>query len=424
MSIELFSLKFLIALLGFLVFGIFAWKKIELAPAGVLFLAPIYLLKTQIGWLPLNFLEILIWGTALLWLIKKISEKDFRFLAIKKEACFWPVILIMFGVIFSTLVSADLKTSAGILKSWFLAPAIFGLIVFDLAKKREIFKKYLWAIIFSGVVVAVISFIYLLSGQLTFDGRLKAFYLSPNHLAMYLAPALILALGFWFEIKKKWQKIFFVACFMLYAVCLYFTFSYAAWLAIFGALIFAVLMAWRAGRINIKKLFIASCLLLAVFLIVFSSQLGGEKMESLFNSDRSSFQSRLMIWQSALKILSEHPILGIGPGLFQNYYLEYQKYFPPYLEWASPQPHNLFLAFWLQAGILGLIGFGWLIFSLIRNNFQLWRKTKQPLVLALAAVFIYFLIHGLADTPFWKNDLALIFFSLTALSCKAGRLFD
>ena len=27
---------------------------------------------------------------------------------------------------------------------------------------------------------------------------------------------------------------------------------------------------------------------------------------------------------------------------------EYQKHFPPYLEWAVPQPHNLYLAFWLQ----------------------------------------------------------------------------
>ena len=56
-------------------------------------------------------------------------------------------------------------------------------------------------------------------------------------------------------------------------------------------------------------------------------------------------------------MIEKNPLFGIGPGNFQNKYLEYQKYFPPYLEWSAPQPHNIFLAFWLESGLLGLAGF-------------------------------------------------------------------
>lgn len=142
-----------------------------------------------------------------------------------------------------------------------------------------------------------------------------------------------------------------------------------------------------------------------------------------------------MIWQAALKIGQDHWLLGIGPGLFQKYYLDYQKYFPvPYLEWAVPQPQNLFLAWWLQTGLLGLMGFLWLLVNFFRWALAAWRQKKpsffplsgtsegrQPLALVLMAVMIYILAHGLVDTTYWKNDLALIFWVVMALSCVVSR---
>jgi O-antigen ligase len=164
------------------------------------------------------------------------------------------------------------------------------------------------------------------------------------------------------------------------------------------------------------------------------SQIGSEKLNNLLNSDRSSWQSRLMVWRSALKIGWDNWFFGVGPGMFQKYYLDYQKYFPPYLEWAVPQPQNIFLAFWLQTGLVGLIGFFWLIINFFRRVLRLLKKQKpsyakasegrEPLALALMAVMIYILVHGLLDATFWKNDLALIFLTIAALGYKAVRLSD
>ncbi|MDP3962279.1 MAG: O-antigen ligase family protein, partial [bacterium] len=138
---------------------------------------------------------------------------------------------------------------------------------------------------------------------------------------------------------------------------------------------------------------------------------GSEKWQALTQlENRSSFASRMMIWQSAGKMIADNPIFGIGLGRFQEVYLEYQKYFPPYLEWAVPQPHNLYFAVWLQTGLMGLIGFtlliAWVIFLLVKN-----KSRESALLLGLLTLY---LLYGLFDTPFFKTDLAFAFWLVIA----------
>jgi O-antigen ligase len=291
---------------------------------------------------------------------------------------------------------------------------------------------------------------------------------------MYLVPGLILAWwGLWTGENKK-QKTGFLLAILILGLALYFTFSYGAWLGLFAAIIFVLFCLRRFEIIDRRQSSIAYCLLLVFTAIIFFTQLnfgGNDKLVSLLTSPRSSWQSRLMVWQSAGKILESHWLIGIGPGLFQKYYLEYQSFFSvPYLEWAVPQPHNLFLAWWLQGGILGLIGFLVLSVTYCKNiilgspqnnnhflsglrcseegqrglpsesksypstgsgnNFLVFSsnlfldKQKRLLIIFLAAVFVYILIHGLVDTPYWKNDLALVFWSIVSLGYRASRCCD
>ncbi|MBU1102632.1 O-antigen ligase family protein [Patescibacteria group bacterium] len=420
----------LLLLAGLIAFGLLCWRRLDFGLAIILFLAPLYLLK--IGNLPLTALELLIFVLAAIWLIKKskprtvplggagavvktgIAESALRDLSI---GGWWlPVGLILAGVLISVLTSGDIKTGAGIFKAWFLEPIIFGLIAIDVIKTNRQFKSLLLSLVFSGTAVALVALGYLAAGQLTFDGRLKAFYLSPNHLAMFLAPALILAIAFWFETKKQSLRILlFIVCCLLFIV-LYSTFSYAAWLAVLAATIFLLIGFYRSAIIGRRGLVIVLCLLVIVLGLVIFFQMNNEKLANLLQSDRSSLESRLMVWRSAGKILADNWLFGIGPGMFQQYYLEYQKYFlVPYLEWAVPQPHNLFLAWWLQAGITGLAGFVLLLIKFFRKTLKFLFKTKQPLFLILAAAMVYILAHGLLDTTYWKNDLALVFWAVIAL---------
>jgi len=150
---------------------------------------------------------------------------------------------------------------------------------------------------------------------------------------------------------------------------------------------------------------------------VLATQANNPKLSKL-TAPRSSLESRITIWHSASRILKDNPIFGIGQGNFQDKYLEYQKYFPPYLEWAVPQPHNLYLAFWLESGILGISGFLLIIIVWIKNitsEIKNQKNSRTLLAATLLSIILYILIHGLVDTPYWKNDLSVIFWIIFSL---------
>jgi O-antigen ligase len=155
-----------------------------------------------------------------------------------------------------------------------------------------------------------------------------------------------------------------------------------------------------------------------------ASEYGSEKWQALTSfEERSSLSSRLMIWRSAGKILEDHWIFGIGLGRFQIMYLEYQRYFTPYLEWAVPEPHNWYFATLFSAGIAGFIGFVILVgrFLFLQNTVFLLDRQKERRFFALitVSIMIFYLVYGLTDTPYFKNDLALSFWLLIGLGLAA-----
>jgi O-antigen ligase len=395
----------------------FAWvcaRRFDLALCLIIFLAPFYLFKIKIFCIPFNVSEILIWLAFFAWIFKKGYRQ------IKAKEVFWlvaPALAIFAGAAASTLISQNLIVSAGILKGWFLAPMLFALMLATRARKAETFKKLVLSFVFSAGAAALLSLCFFLAGQKTYDGRLAGFFLSPNHLAMYLAPGFLAGLALLGSAMKKRKLAPKLSLSLIFsAAALYLTFSYAAWLGVAAAS-----FVWMIAASKHWPKIAAVIFLVAVF---FFLQAGSAKLSDLFSSPRSSWQSRLVIWQAAGQIIKDDPFLGIGPGMFQEHYLAYQPRFAvPYLEWAVPQPHNIFLAFWLQAGLLGLAGFFWLLINFFKKMFFL-LKQKNQLALVLLLPMVCILVHGLADTPYFKNDLALVFWFLAALAASISRKGD
>ena len=373
----------------------------------IIFCLPLYLVHFRIGWVPFTLLEVMVYGLFVIWLLVKVTENG-SLITTENRFLIAPIFLIFLGVTISTLLSTNLQTSAGIWKGWFVVPLLFFIVI--ITTNRQKIKNILTALFLSGTGVALVSLFYWLNNNLTYDGRLQAFYLSPNHLAMYLAPCLVLGLALWQFARYKWQKALLITCYMLYVICLYLTYSYGAWLGLIAALFFLLV-----SKMDKASFIYLISFILLLFILFFLWQIPSQKFQGILDFSYSSLKSRLMIWQSAWQITKDHSLIGIGPGMFQKYYLDYQSSFEPYLEWAVPQPHNLFLAFWLQTGLIGLIGFIWL--------FVVFFKSLSPkrLSVIIAAAMVYILIHGLIDTTFWKNDLSMIFWLLIALSCITNR---
>lgn len=378
----------------------------------VALLLPTYLVRFEIFSLPINLLELTIIVLLAAWLALKVNSDSFQF---EGAAFFYPVFLIFIGLTLATLFSADLRTSAGIWKSWFIIPWFYLVVLVDSLSTKKQADKLLAALTLSGLGVALIALTYWFDGQLTYDGRLSAFYLSANHLAMYLSPILILSFYLYFRFKSSFLKILLLAGNCLLLLVIFLTYSYGAWLGLLAAFVFLLAVLWpKRSRLKESKIgLVAISLIFLVFILAVLSQIPSQKFQSLADLSYPSLESRLAIWQSAWQIAVDHPWLGIGPGLFQDYYLDYQGQMPPYLEWAVPQPHNLFLAFWLQTGLIGLVGFSWLLILFFRQI-----KSSHLINCFLTAAVIYLLVHGLIDTPYWKNDLSIIFWLIIGLSFK------
>lgn len=378
---------------------------------------PLYLVRFQILGMPSNLLEILIGLGFLIWICvdyRKILRelRGFPYL--------FPVALLLGGLILSALVGDNLRVSTGIIRGWFVFPLLFALMVRGGVNNEKDRLDFLQIFYWSAAAVSVIALMYFLYGYLTYDGRLRAFWQSPNHLAMYIAPGVIL--GFWkifckTKSRERKQKsinvIATITGLILMLLTLYLTYSYAAWIAVIIGILTVVIF----GNKKKSKMVRWTVCLMMILVAIFIFQAKKSKFSDLVHlNERSSLASRVMIWESSLRIIQDNWLFGIGPGNFQDKYLDYQKHFPPYLEWAVPQPHNIFLAFWLQSGLLGLVGFVWLIALWYKKALEkIKRNEAECIPLVLLGIMTYFLFHGMVDTTYWKNDLSVMFWLVISL---------
>lgn len=333
------------------------------------------------------------------------------------------VLMIVFGTIFSFVINPFSLTGLGIIKSWFFFPLFFSWMCFQYIRTQETLHNFMFVWFLSFALVIGIALFYYFSEIFTYDHRLRAWYLSPNYLALFLLPSPFIILYLISHTKNHIKRYSFIHLSILYLFLIfdifviYQTFSYTVFLSIvISFFILKVIEYFMHTEVSAKNFYRNTFLFFLAFGVFVLFQWNNQKFQdSIHIAERSSISSRIMIWKSSLAILKDKPILGIGPGRFQEVYLEYQKYFPPYLEWAVPQPHNLYLAFWLQTSIFGLLGFLTLIFFWIKNilsSLYLQNKKTTPLSQALLGIMIATLIAGFTDTSYWKNDLAYTFWIL------------
>jgi O-antigen ligase len=119
------------------------------------------------------------------------------------------------------------------------------------------------------------------------------------------------------------------------------------------------------------------------------------------------------LWQSAVAMWRDHPVLGVGPD---NFLYAYRGYYILPAAWQEPNlshAHNFVLDFATRLGVLGLlVGLGmaagiiWLArIALVRTR----NNSLHPLAIGLVGMFAYVVAHGLVDHSLFLVDLAFVF---------------
>jgi len=160
------------------------------------------------------------------------------------------------------------------------------------------------------------------------------------------------------------------ACAMLIAACLILTKSRSAYLAAMAGVTLLAIGYWRsAGRIGWKlPLGVAG---VAAVLVAAAIAAKGLDVLVLLEAPKS-LGYRFQYWQATLGMIGDHPLVGCGPGNFQDAYTAYML---PVASEEIGDPHNFLLEVWATAGtpallaLLGVLGyFAWAVLGLRRTR--------------------------------------------------------
>jgi putative inorganic carbon (HCO3(-)) transporter len=380
---------------------------------------PSYLIRFSIWGLPTTLLEILIYLGFICGLLnlKKAQKVSLKF---------WiPVGLMLAAALISVFISPLKSAALGQFKAIFLDPIIVAWLMLAYLKKED-FPLVFSGLIGSSLIVSLYNIFEKLAGNVTVDNRVVGIFgYSPNYVALFLSPIIGMVLAHNLELMTKKVAIQGKAIKLIMGwlvtvlglVAIYFSASRGGLLALIGGLVFYFLLRFWSKIKSSLVLKIGLVIIVILMVTVAWSVFRPNFSLSPSTGGRvtSSDNVRWQIWQTSWELGLKHPILGLGLANYQNAFNQLTKNrvnFSTYITPLALSSHNIFFMFWLSTGTLGLISFFWLLI----NFFSIggW-NAKKPMAVVLMVGMMVLLLQGLVDTPYFKNDLSLLFWLLFAL---------
>ena len=309
------------------------------------------------------------------------------------------------------------------LRTMILEPILFYVVLRATVRTKSTAVTLVDGLLTAGYVVAAISLWQFTQGQAVITAeagtvRLAGIYGSPNNLALFLGRCVPFALAYLILSGKRLRIRRFVTgvglTMMLLAVVL--TQSVGAlFLGIPLAFATVLLLIWPR-RTVLALIGLFGIIAMASLLLLQSA-----RFARLLDLSTGTNFFRIRVWQSAINMIRDHPITGVG--LDQFLYTFRGQYIMPDA-WQEPElshPHNLVLDFWLRLGFLGLLNFLWVQIMFWRAFRQVygWFRGRDTLVFALvvgtAGSMVNLLSHGLVDNSVFVQDLCYQFVLLLGL---------
>lgn len=383
-------------------------------------LLPAYRIRFQVGHLPTTALEVLFWIIIAVWLI--LDRRYARLSLIMREhrSLLIAIILFLTSATISIFTSLNTRAALGEWKAFYVEPVMLFFILITSIKTKKQINTILLSLITLSLITSMLAIYQHFTGFFVPHAfwanrgtyRVTAWYGFPNAVGLFLAPLVPLMLYAISDMRydKKLSPI---------AYRLFFIFSIPT---VILAIIFAKStggIIGAAAGIGVLLLFhkktrvpalVAACLALIAVLVLPPAN---PVRQELLAQNRSG-HIRLAMWKESVQLLKDRPLLGAGLA-------SYATRVEPYHTTVNGEgieifhhPHNIFLTMWVNLGLLGLLGFIWILVWFYRTaiSYKLSAISSSSYLLASMTTI---LVTGLADSPYIKNDLAFVFWLLPAL---------
>jgi len=417
-----------VLLLYFLAFAWLSWRNLLYGLLLIAAFLPSYLIRFQIFGLPLTVLEVMILIVVAVWVVKNrhglftiLRETKNPVQLLKKlpdqnRVWFWTILVFFLAATISMVISPNTRSAWGIWKAYFLEPILLFSVFISTVKTAADRDKILYALTIGALAVAIFAVIQKFTGwlipnpfwQAAATRRVTSFFGYPNAVALYLAPLLPLIIYLAATNRSRLQTALLVFTALASILAIVFAKSTGAIIALLITTIIFLLIQQKT-----RKLTIAIIILAALLWPLWPGR--EDLIKEVWVTDGSG-KLRLYMWAETVEMLKTKPLLGAGLATYQEAVRPYHI-----LKWAEIYlyPHNLFLNFWSETGLLGLLIFAILIWLYYQ---ELWLAPKPGLTTALALSMMVLLIHGLVDVPYFKNDLAVLFWLLIGLALLNRRV--
>jgi len=179
-------------------------------------------------------------------------------------------------------------------------------------------------------------------------GRVESFFDNPNTFAEVLILLLPLVLALILCSRRKLSKLVACGVFAVGAAALAMTYSRASWVGFACSLVVMVFL-WK------PKLIPAFAVLCVVCVPLLPATIWN-RILTIGNPNDTSTASRFPLYQAALAVIKTSPVTGAGLGTAAT-----QAYIKKMNLYHGSAPfvhaHNFFLQVWIEAGLLGFVGF-------------------------------------------------------------------
>ena len=295
-------------------------------------------------------------------------------------------------------------------------------------------RLILWAWLAGATVVSLVGLWQSAAGSMLIDAegvqRIRAFYGSPNNLALYLERSLAVTLALGLFARDRSTRLVWLALAGIQGAALLLTFSKGALLLALPVM-FVVLWlgGWRLLRQSgqsTRPLWILATLA-AVGFLAMTPFLGTERFQRLLDFSQGTGFLRLQLWRSSWRMALDHLPFGVGPD---NFLYAYRSGYILPQAWQEPNlnhPHNWLLDWWTRLGLVGLaLGLGFWASAIAR----LWRRFRTAgeaitgeqgiWALGFLAASLAALAHGWIDLSYALPDLMIVWCTMFFLLRENG----
>jgi O-antigen ligase len=133
-----------------------------------------------------------------------------------------------------------------------------------------------------------------------------------------------------------------------------------------------------------------------------------------------SNRDRVAMIRSGIRIIKDHPLVGVGPDMIIQVYPHYRD--PEAVRQLNPHLHNVPLQIAAERGLPALAMWLWFVATLIRDFIRLRRNSPYPFVpTAGLAVVVAMLTAGMFEHNFHDSEFLMLFLLLVTLPYAADR---